>query len=185
MSPREKESNSPVRVLRKATGLNQLQFAMALGSAVSVDLIRNLENPDRPNSVTRDLAVRMMIAFGVLPDSLMQEEGSPLSLGNEVYEKHHYRNWKLLGDTWQNTDPDSLLKTIEESLISRLRITFKHLYPQDRFATFCFLAKAFYDCRDKEGMMIAGLTQPIEKFINHTSDNILVSEGEINSKNQK
>ena len=94
---REKKERSPhgLKALRAACGLTQPALAKLLG--VSWRTIVAIEVGQR--SLSRDVAERIMLATGALPDSLLSKSASPLDLNGQPYSRDFFEHWKTATST--------------------------------------------------------------------------------------
>ena len=89
---REKKARSShgLKALRAACGFTQPVLAKVLG--VSWRTIVAIEVGQR--SLSRDIAERIMLATGALPDSLLSKSASPLDLNGQPYSRDFFEHWK-------------------------------------------------------------------------------------------
>ena len=148
-----RQSNSPVSVLRKILGLTQAEFAKKL--EVSKELIKSIENPDRPNKVSHELNKKLTMTFGVTGASVREDEGWPKDLEGNDYA---YGSYLKFINGWQKYDeasPEVVAQIIEETIISRIRDSFlevdKFGGAEFRKGTIGMLVKALSDVSDSGG----------------------------------
>ena len=79
----------PLRQVRKAMGLNQAEFANAIGTSGA--LIHAIEH--RRRSISADLATRVLGFAGVYPPSLENSSPYALDLSGNVYSADSFRRW--------------------------------------------------------------------------------------------
>lgn len=81
---------SPLRRLRRETGLKRGVFANELGC--SYETIKRIEYGLL--KISPGVAIRAMLAFGVRPESLIESSVAPLDLENKKYSERAYHLWK-------------------------------------------------------------------------------------------
>lgn len=88
--PRRK---TPLRLMRESIGLAQKEFAAIVSEKLGIpeQTYRAYESGRR--GMQRDVAVQLMLLYGVDPDSIMAIEGEPLDLARRPYSRFAYDNW--------------------------------------------------------------------------------------------
>src|SRR5438093_8461915 len=115
---REKKARSPhgLKALRAACDLTQPALAKLLG--VSWRTIVAIEVGQR--SLSRDIAERIMLATGALPDSLFSKSAGPLDLNGQPYSRDFFEHWKTATSTRKHGET-RLEPDVQES-IERARL---------------------------------------------------------------
>ena len=86
MKTKRLEPNQAVRAVRETCEMTQRQFALKLG--LSWRTVVSIERGER--NLTGAVANRMMLAFGVLPWTVLNKKLQPRSLDGQIYAKEFF-----------------------------------------------------------------------------------------------
>ena len=90
---RAPKENTPLRIFREATGHSQKTFGIRLETefGLSPKTYKAYENWVR--ALPERIAYRLMIQYGVDPESILVKVGIPKDLAGHVYSRSSYKTW--------------------------------------------------------------------------------------------
>lgn len=116
--PRIPQNKTPLRIFREAIGVSQKSFARVMFRLVGIAPATYKAYELGVRAVSQASAVRLMIRYGVDPQSIIKKTGSPLDIAGHTYSRSSYKNWP--GE--RPYDSESLIRVIQRATDRLIRM---------------------------------------------------------------
>lgn len=106
--PRHPKRKTPLRIFRETIGESQKSFSQTMHDLLGIAPLTYKAYEQGTRSLSETAAVRLMILYGVEPQSIMAKTGRPKDIAGRYYSRNSHKNWP--GE--RVYDPDWLIRVI-------------------------------------------------------------------------